>query len=204
MKARLVPLLVLLHAAAAAPAPGQGITLDEALCEMGVTLQLPDECEAVPVVPQHDVEYQAAFRFIGAAYEVRISLYPESWLVRQAGGGDMDSYIPLFAMGLLAAMAGESLYFCRTAELPAAVVKKEFGADRGMTALVKGNKSAFGRGYSRIALAFLHKTGRGAVLLSFLYNEPKDLRLEGLDFSQAYYCFRFADTLGTATVPPSR
>lgn len=173
----------------------QAVSCDGALREMGVSLELPEDIEWLPVVQQDDVDYHVAFRFTGARYEVRISLFPQSWLVRQSCDGDIDAYVPLFAMGLLASMAKDSLYFCRSADLPGPVVRKEFGADRGMTALVKGNKSDFGRGYTHIAVAFLYKAGSGVVVMSFLYNEPQDLQMEGLDFSQAYYCFRFNETI---------
>ena len=97
-------------------------------------------------------------------------------------------------MGLLAAMAGQTLSQCTSAELPGRLARKEFGADKGMTALVAGNKSAFGTGFAQIAVVFLYKAGKGVVVVSFLYNEPRDLRMDGMAFSQAYYCFRFNGT----------
>ncbi len=167
----------------------QGVTLQAALSEMGVTLNLPLRIDELPVVPS-DPEYQVAFRFPGASYEVRISLFPQSWLVRQSGGGDVDRYVPLFSMGLLAAMAQEGRSF-KTAELPGPTVRKEFGADSGLSTLARGNQSDFGRGYKQIAVVFLYKTGRGVAVISFLFNDPRDLDMDGLEFSQAYYCFRF-------------
>jgi hypothetical protein len=169
----------------------QAAGLKDTLEEMGVSLALPQSIEMIPPVDQNDVEYQVAFRFTDASYEVRISLFPESYLLRQSGYGDVGRYVPLFSMGLLAAIARDNLYFCKTADLPGPTVSKEFGADHGMTALVKGNKSDFGKGYAYIAIAFLYKAGKGAVVVSFLYNDPRDLNMDGLDFSQAYYCFRF-------------
>jgi hypothetical protein len=73
-------------------------------------------------------------------------------------------------------------------------VRKEFGADSGMTALVNGDNSDFGKGYTYIAVAFLYKAEQGVVVVSFLYNEPKDLDMDGLEFSRAYYCFRFSES----------
>jgi hypothetical protein len=169
----------------------QTVNIQDALEEMDVSLDLPQDIETIPSVDQNDVEYQVAFRFRGASYEVRISLFPESYLVRQSGNGDIDKYVPLFSMRLLAVIAGDNFYFCKTADLPGPAVSKEFGADRGMTALVKGNKSGFGAGYSQIAAAFLYKTGKGVVVVYFLYNDRKELQIDGQDFSRAYYCFRF-------------
>ena len=173
----------------------QAVSLDDALREMDVGLILPPNIEMIPILVQDDLEYQAAFRLKGANYEVRISLFPHSFLVRLSGNRDIDRYIPLFSMGLLAAMAKESLPSCKSAELPGPTVRKEFGADTGMTALVKGNKSDFGRGYAQIAVVFLYKAGKGVVVVSFLYNEPRELQMEGLEFSQAYYCFRFNESV---------
>jgi hypothetical protein len=192
MKAIAALLLAILPAAALG---SQAIDRAEAMREMGVSLDLPADIEMLPPVEQADLEYQVAYRFTGARYEVRISLFPQSWLVRQSCDGDIDQYVPLLAVGLLAAIAKDSLYFCKSADLPAPIVRKEFGADRGMTALVKGNRSDFGRGYTHIAVAFLYKAGSGVVMVSFLYNEPRDLQMEGLDFSQAYYCFRFNESI---------
>jgi hypothetical protein len=172
----------------------QAVSLDDALRKMDVRLDLPENIEMVPIVEQDDLEYQLAFRFTGGGYEVRISLFPMSSLARMSGNGDIGRYVPLLSMGLLAAIAKESLYVFKTAELPGPTVRKEFGADSGMTALVKGNKSDFGRGYAHIALAFLYKAGKGVVVVSILYNEPRDLKMDGLEFSQAYYCFRFNES----------
>jgi len=173
---------------------GQAVALDEALAEMGVTLDLPKNVEMLPVEYQGEIEYQVAFRFPTASYVIRISLVPQSALVRYSCNGDIERYVPLFSMGVLAAMAKDSLYFCKTAELPGPTVRKEFGADRGMTALVRGNKSDFGKGFAYIAVAFLYKVGKGVVVVSFLYNDAKDLDTDGLEFSQAYYCFRFRES----------
>ena len=172
----------------------QAVSLDDALAEMEVSLDLPQNIEMLPVEYQGEVEYQLAFRIIGAGYVVRIGLVPESALVRYSGGGDVDRYVPLFSMGVLAAMAKDSLYFSKTAELPGPTVSREFGADSGMTALVRGNKSGFGKGFAYIAVAFLYKVGKGVVVVSFLYNDAKDLKTDSLDFSQAYYCFRFRES----------
>ncbi len=168
-------------------APG----LDDALRKMNVSLTLPQNIEMIAPGDQTDVDYQVAYRFSGARYEVRISLFTEAYLLRQAGNGDIEKYIPLFSMGLLAGIAKDSLYFSRTADLPGPTVSKEFGADRGMTALVKGNKSSFGKGYAYIAATFLYKAGQGIVVIYFLYNDARDLDTDGMDFSRAYYCFRF-------------
>ena len=166
--------------------------LEQALQQMSVSLNLPQNIEMIPPVAQNDVEYQVAYRFTDAKYEVRISLFPQSYLVRESGGADIETYVPLFSMGLLAGIAKDSLYFSRTADLPGPTVAKEFGADRGMTALVQGNKSDFGKGYAYIAVTFLYKAGKGVVVVYFLYNNARDLQIDGLDFSRAYYCFRFS------------
>lgn len=168
------------------------ISLDMALEQMSVSLKLPQNSAAVPLVDQNDVEYQIAFRFPGARYEVRVSLFPQSYLNRASGGAEVDAYIPLLSMGSLAGIAKDSLFFSRAADLPGPAAAKEFGADRGMTALVKGNKSDFGRGYAYIAATFLFKAGKGVVVVFFLYNDAKDREVDGLDFSQAYYCFQFS------------
>jgi hypothetical protein len=171
------------------------VELGEALAEMDVSLDLPGEIEMIPPSAQDEVDYQIAFRFVGARYEVRVSLFPQSWLVRQSCDGDIDQYVPLFTMGLAASIAKEGMYFSKAADLPAATVRREFGADRGMTALLKGNRSEFARGFSHVALALLYKLDAGVVALFFLYNEPSDLEMEGLDFGRAYYCFRFNERI---------
>lgn len=182
---------LLLGLLAAGSAWGQDVQLQDALAEMDLSLILPQGIEHAPVAERSDPEYQVAFRFPSVRYEVRISLFPRSWLVRQSGGGNVDRYVPLFSMGLLAAMARESLSFSKTAELPGPTVKKEFGADSGLTTLVRGNQSDFGKGYKEIAVVFLYKALKGVAVISFLFNDPKDLDMDGLAFSQAYYCLRF-------------
>jgi hypothetical protein len=189
MRGAAVVLLLLLVPAAAVPCGS--IDLEQALGEMGVSLELPGGIEMLPLAPQEDVDYQLAFRFAGARYEVRMSLFPQSWLVRQSCDGDIEQYVPLLTLGLAASIAKEGMVFAKAADLPPAVVQSEFGADRGMTALLKGNRSDFARGYSHVAMALLYKVDAGVVALYFLYNEPSDLEMEGLDFGQAYYCFRF-------------
>jgi hypothetical protein len=192
-KRKAVPALLLGMMLAAGGLRGQAVNLDDALRDMNVALNLPQNIEMIPIVDQDDLEYQLAFRITGGKYEVRISFFPMSSLVRMSGNGDIDRYVPLLSMGLLAAVSKESLYFCKTAELPGPTVRKEFGADSGMTALVNGNKSDFGKGYRLVAVAFLYKSGKGVVVVSFLYNEPRELNMESLEFSQAYYCFQFKE-----------
>jgi len=99
--------------------------------------------------------------------------------------------LPLFTLGLIASIAKEDAYFGKSANLPPHTIKKEFGADRGVTALVKGNRSDFAKGYALVALVLLHKIGKGLAILYFLYNGSRELELDGLDFSRAYYCLGF-------------
>ena len=70
-------------------------------------------------------------------------------------------------------------------------MKKEFGADTGLTTLAEGDRSDFGRGFKQIAVVFLYRSGSGVAMISFLFDEPRDLELDSLEFSQAYYCLRF-------------
>jgi hypothetical protein len=172
----------------------QAASLQDSLREMDVSLDLPGSIVPIAASDGTDPPYQLAFRITGARYEVRISLYPWSALVRHSGNGDIERYLPLFSMGLLAAIAEQNLSLCTAAELPGPLVKKEFGADKGMTALVAGSKSAFSAGFAQIAVVFLYKAGKGVVVVSMLYNEPGDLQMDGLAFSQAYYCFRFNES----------
>lgn len=193
MRTRLRAGAILLAALSAAAAGGQGVALQDALAEMRVTLHLPPDIETVPVIEDADPEYEVAFRFPGERYEVRVSLFPQSWLSRESGGGNVDRYVPLFSMGVLAAMAKEAMTFCKTTELPGPTVKKEFGADSGLSTLAKGDRSDFGRGFKQIAVVFLYRSGSGVAMITFLFDDPKDLKMDGLQFSQAYYCLRFDD-----------
>jgi hypothetical protein len=77
MKAIAALLLAILPAAALC---SQAVDRAEAMREMGVSLDLPADIEMLPPVEQADLEYQIAYRFTGARYEVRISLFPQSWL----------------------------------------------------------------------------------------------------------------------------
>ncbi len=188
-----VTTILLLAALGVASAGSQSISLEDALAEMHVTLHLPPDIETVQVIDGADPEYQVAYRFPGERYEVRVSLFPQSWLFKESGGGNVDRYVPLFSMGVLAAMAREAMTFCKTAELPGPTVKMEFGADSGLSTLAKGDRSDFGRGFKQIAVVFLYRSGSGVAMITFLFDEPKDLKMDGLQFSQAYYCLRFND-----------
>jgi len=167
----------------------ESLGLGHALKEMKVQLKLPSGIEMLPVVGNNDVEYQVRFHFPNKGYEVRISLFPESYLIRESHNGDIDFYVPRFTMGLLAYIADQTLPYSTAVDIPSKICKDEFGADRELSVLVKGNQSDFGKGYDQITLVMLYKIGKGVVIVYFLFNDPHDL--DGLDFRQAYYCFAF-------------
>ena len=161
---------------------------------MGVEFRLPAGAALLPVVPEQDVDYQLAFGYPGAAYEVRCALFPLSRLQAQCPQLDLDEYVPAFAVGVIASIAREDLCYSRLSELPVESVRKEFGADYGLTALLKGGKCAFSQGYNYVVVNVLYKKEAGLVLVYMLYNDPAELGMDGPRFGAAYYCFRFGLT----------
>ena len=161
--------------------------------QMGVQLLLPAGAELLPAAPPTEIDYQLAFCFPGAKYQVRLSLVPCSALQSQSLQGELDEYVPAYAVGLLAAIAREDLCASQLRELPLESVQQEFGADYGLTALVKGGNSDFSRGFRNVVVNVLYRKEVGLVVVYLLYNDPADLGMDGPDFAAAYYCFRLVD-----------
>ena len=191
MKRRAVSMIVL--AAAAAGVAAQQPPLEGAMEEMGVEFRLPEGAEAAPLAEQADVVVQVAFAFPGGKYEVRCAFYPVSFLGRECRGTDIDRYVPVFAVGVMACIAKGGLASGRMSELPPESVRREFRADSGMTALLPGEQSDFSRGYRFVVATVLYRRGVGVAIVFLLYNDPADLEMEGRRFADAYYCFRFAE-----------
>jgi hypothetical protein len=156
---------------------------------MRVELMLPEEAQLHPGNLEGDVPYQLGFRITGRAYEVRCSLFPQSYLLRQSQNGEIGRYVPLFVQGLMACIAQQDLPRTRSSELPMESVRREFGADVGFTALLQGGNSEFSRGFQYVVLNALYKRGKGVVVVCILFNDPEEL--DGIEFSKSYYCFAF-------------
>jgi hypothetical protein len=114
----------------------------------------------------------------------------------QAQGQDVEAYVPMFTVLLLMCIGHEDVYFGRMVELPQESVRREFGADHGLSALLKGGASDFSRGYGYVVVNSFYRKGSGVVNVYFLYDDPEELDLDGFDYARAYYCFRFQEPEG--------
>jgi hypothetical protein len=186
-------LCAILLVLAAGNAPGLESGFAAAAAQMGVELRLPPGAELLPAAPPTEVDYQLAFSFPGAKYEVRLALIPCSELQAQSFEVDLNKYVPAYAVGLLAGIAREDLCYSQVRELPAESVRVEFGADYGLTALIKGGNCDFSRGFRYVVVNVLYRKEAGLVVVYLLYNDRSDLGMDGPAFAAAYYCFRFAD-----------
>ena len=135
---------------------------------------------------------QVAFAYPGAKYEVRCGFLPLSFISRGCRGGDLDDYVPVFAVGVFDCIAKGGLRTSRVEELPPESVRREFRADFGITALLPGEKCDFSRGYRFVVATLLYRRDVGVVIVYILYNDPADLGMDGQPFADAYYCFSFS------------
>ena len=147
----------------------------------------------LPLPEQSDVICQLAYRLPGRRYEVRGSFFPMEHIAAQAQGSAIDDYVQIFTVLLLRCIAQQEMYCSRVVELPEHSVKREFGADHGLTALLKGGNSEFSRGYRYVVVNSLYKRDSGIVNIYFLYNDPADLDMDSFEYARAYYCFTFED-----------
>ncbi len=191
MNRRAVSALVLVVTAVGAAA--QHPSLEGAREQMGVEFLLPEGAETTPLADQADVVVQVAFAYPGAGYEVRCAFLPDGFLSRECRGGDVDRYVPVFAVGVFACIARDGLPAVRMSELPPESVRREFRADSGLTALLPGMKCDFSRGYRYVVANVLYRRQVGVVIVYLLYNDPADLGMDGQRFTDAYYCFMFAE-----------
>jgi hypothetical protein len=182
-------LAVLLTAAG----PGEELELDRVLKRMRVTFELPEGACTVPVPDQRDVICQLAYRFPERRYEVRCSFFPLEHIAAQAQGCAIEDYVPMFTVLVLMCIAQEDIYCGRMVELPEESVQREFGADHGVSALLKGGSSEFSRGYRYVVVNSFYKKDRGVVNVYFLYDDPEDLDMDSFEYARAYYCFSFED-----------
>ena len=176
-----------------ATGPGSDLELDEALRTMKISLELPEGARRVALPEQSDVICQLAYRFPGRPYEVRCSFFPSEYIAAQAQGCPMEEYAPMFTVLVLMCIAQEALAFGRMIELPQESVRREFGADHGTTALLKGGCSEFAEGYRYVVVNSFYKKDRGIVNVYFLYDDPADLDMGSFEYARAYYCFTFEE-----------
>jgi len=173
--------------------PGEELELESVLRRMKVELELPAGASTVAAPDQRDVLCQLAYRFPDRRYEVRMSFFPIEYISDQAQGCAIEDYVPMFTVLVLMCIAREDIYFGRMIELPEHSVRKEFGADHGLTALLKGGSSEFSRGYRHVVVNSFYRSDRGVVNVYFLYDHPSDLDMDSFEYARAYYCFTFKD-----------
>jgi hypothetical protein len=176
-----------------ASGPGQGLELEGVLRRMNVELEIPEGACTVPIPDQSDVICQLAYRFPDHGYEVRCSFIPMDHIADQAQGCAIEDYVPVFTVLVLMCIAREEIYFGRMVELPEESVKQEFGADHGLSALLKGGSSEFSLGYRYVVVNSFYRKDRGIVNIYFLYDDPEDLDMDSFEYARAYYCFTFRD-----------
>jgi hypothetical protein len=176
-----------------ATGPSPDLELDRVLQRMKVTLELPEAAYTVPIPEQSDVICQLAYRLPDRDYEVRCSFFPIEHIADQAQGSAIEDYVPMFTVLVLMCIAQEEIYLGRMVELPEDSVRREFGADHGLSALLKGNSCEFSRGYRHVLVNSFYKKERGIVNVYFLYDDPEDLDMDSFEYAGAYYCFSFED-----------
>jgi len=142
--------------------------------------------------PSQDLELEAVLRRMNVALEL-----PEGArtvpIAEQAQGSALEDYVPMFTVLVLMCIAQEDICFGRMVELPEESVSREFGADHGLSALLKGGSSEFRRGYRYVVVNSFYKQDRGVVNVYFLYDEPEDLDMDSFEYASAYYCFSFTE-----------
>jgi len=151
------------------------------LREWGLKLKIPNGFETTKIVENEDMEYGHAVTNSAKSIEIRFALrrMSKSELDRfqnnkpGEGGLDPNDYAAMVAavhlnIGLGGGQLKGPSYF------PEDAVKREFGADSGMSFFVENANSEFGKGFKNIMAFALHRKNLGQVYVFILYKDKKE------------------------------
>jgi hypothetical protein len=134
------------------------------LLEDSLSFTLPKGFSPVPVVSNGDVHYQYAMKAPAVKAEIRYAIFPSS---------PNEQFAASFLETICLNLSGGKT--CDFRPFPRPAVKREFGADGGLTSITKLD-SEFGKGYASCMVNLIHKNGVADVYILILFDDVNVLQ----------------------------
>ncbi len=128
---------------------------------------MPEKYLQAPVLPNSDVAYDFAVVSKDRQIEIRYTVQPVD-RKQKNGNGLSEGMLQAIALNISGGTMAEPNAF------PAESVRKEFGADKGYTAMIPV-RSEFGNGYKKCMLTMIHKDNIADAYAFYLFNDPQVL-----------------------------
>lgn len=158
------------------------------LDQNSLVFSFPQGFTPVPVVDNHDVQYDFALKSQSEKLEIRYRIIPIGWYKLSA---DQDTSMTRHAMLLTMSMniSNSNGELPQTHDFRTNDVREEFGADAGSLAAVSSN-SDFGKGFQRCVINVFHKNKVADAYVFFLFDDIK-VFIAALKTDQIYHALRF-------------
>jgi hypothetical protein len=187
---KIVPTILICFVSLAAISSGRGQTsspnFSKLMTANSLQYTLPPGFEPTAVISNRYVKYNYAIRSKAKKLEIRYRIWPLRKPGQQPGKKVNTTYratLVLLAKNISNGRPGP------IQEYPAETVKKEFGADAGMSTAIPC-KTAFGRGYRNCLISVIHKDDVADAYAFFLFDEVSVLE-EALMTDKTNHALRF-------------
>lgn len=156
------------------------------LDQNSIAFSLPQGFTSVPVVDNHDVQYDFAIRSKSEKLEIRYRIIPIGWYRISANNGTSMMYRAMLSTMALNISNGvlPQMHDFRTTD-----VRKEFGADAGSMTAVSCH-SEFGKGFQKCMINVFHKNKVADLYVFFLFDDIRMLNA-ALMTNEIYHALRF-------------
>jgi len=151
-----------------------------------LVFSLPQGFTPVPVVDNHDVQYDFAIQSKSEKLEIRYRIIPIGWYKLSA---NMDTSMIYHAMLSTMALNISKGTLSQTHDFPSTSVREEFGADAGSMTAVSCD-SDFGKGFQKCMINVIHKNNIADAYIFFLFDDIRVLNA-ALMTDKIYHALRF-------------
>jgi hypothetical protein len=146
---------------------------ESVLQQASMRFTLPKDFTVVPAVDNPDVLYQYAISAASVKLEIRYQIRPlasdvEEFQRNGGKGADPNTLYRALLLAMCLNLSGGAI--CNPSAFRPEDVRKEFGADAGMTAFVKLD-SDFGKGYKVCLVNVIHVQNKGDAFTFFLFDD---------------------------------
>ena len=183
-----IPIVFLLALTTSCNAQALPLEFSKILNQSSLMFSLPQRFMPVPVVDNHDVQYDFAMRLGSEKLEIRYRVIPIGWYKMSPG---QDTSLTYHAMLLTMAMniSNSNEESPQTRDFPVSDVKEEFGADAGSATFISCG-SDFGKGFQKCMINVFHKNHVADLYIFFLFDDIRVLN-SALMTDEIYHAVRF-------------
>jgi hypothetical protein len=152
------------------------------LNQTNMQFSIPPDFTSTPIIQNGDVVYDFAIKSKTSSLEIRYRIWP----VDKKQKNPNALFKPMLATMGLNISNGKVM---KPHPYPTESVKKEFGADAGITGLITTD-SDFGKGYKQCMISVIHKDDVADAYVFYLYNTQDEI-MGAITAEKVYHALKF-------------